>query len=179
MDTLVLRSHLIQTMEGLEDFTHLTTLELYDNMVNELKCLEECGRYLKVLDMSYNVVRDLAPVSVCENLTELYIANNKLKEITGLHTLKQLKKIDLGANRIRVMEGLEQLTNLEELWLGKNKIEEIQGLETLTKLRRLDVQSNRLTKIENLTAQVETLEELYLAHNGIDDEGASCETGLL
>jgi Leucine Rich repeats (2 copies)/Leucine Rich repeat len=35
-----------------------------------------------------------------------------------------------------------------------------------------------LTKLENLTTQSETLEELYLAHNAIDDEGASCETGL-
>jgi protein phosphatase 1 regulatory subunit 7 len=43
----------------------------------------------------------------------------------------------------------------------------------LTKLRRLDIQSNRLTKIENLTTQQETLEELYLAHNGIDDDGCS------
>jgi protein phosphatase 1 regulatory subunit 7 len=42
----------------------------------------------------------------------------------------------------------------------------------------LDIQSNRLTKIENLTAQCETLEELFLAHNGIDDAGAMCETGL-
>jgi protein phosphatase 1 regulatory subunit 7 len=48
----------------------------------------------------------------------------------------------------------------------------------LTKLRRLDVQSNRLTKIENLTSQQETLEELYLAHNAIDDEGAFQPTGL-
>jgi protein phosphatase 1 regulatory subunit 7 len=46
------------------------------------------------------------------------------------------------------------------------------------KLRRLDVQSNRLTKVENLTMQQGTLEELYLAHNGIDDEGASQATGL-
>jgi len=48
----------------------------------------------------------------------------------------------------------------------------------LTKLRRLDIQSNRLTAIENLTTQKDTLEELYLAHNGIDDEGASQATGL-
>lgn len=48
----------------------------------------------------------------------------------------------------------------------------------LTKLRRLDVQSNRLTSVENLTTQVDTLEELYLAHNGINDEGASKSSGL-
>lgn len=35
-----------------------------------------------------------------------------------------------------------------------------------------------MTKIENLTTQQDILEELYLAHNGIDDEGAMCETGL-
>ena len=94
--------------------------------------------------------------------------------------MKHLRKIDLGANRIRVMEEeeLSGLENLEELWLGKNKIEHISGLSKLTKLRRLDVQSNRLTKVENLEAQVDTLEELYLAHNGIDVEGASCDSGL-
>lgn len=48
----------------------------------------------------------------------------------------------------------------------------------LAKLRRLDIQSNRLTKVENLTTQNDTLEELYLAHNGITSEGASLATGL-
>lgn len=100
--------------------------------------------------------------------------------MAGLKGLSQLKKIDLGANRIRVMDAdeLSGLVNLEELWLGKNKIEMIEGLETLTKLRRLDVQSNRLTTVENLTAQRETLEELYLSHNAITTEGASIATGL-
>jgi protein phosphatase 1 regulatory subunit 7 len=35
-----------------------------------------------------------------------------------------------------------------------------------------------LTKIENLQSQQETLEELMLSHNAIDDEGASQATGL-
>jgi protein phosphatase 1 regulatory subunit 7 len=100
--------------------------------------------------------------------------------MVGLKGLSMLRKIDLGANRIRVMDPQELagLINLEELWLGKNKIEVVQGLEKLTKLRRLDIQSNRLTVVENLTAQRETLEELYLAHNGITTEGASAPTGI-
>lgn len=98
----------------------------------------------------------------------------------GLKGLSMLRKIDLGANRIRVMDPQELagLINLEELWLGKNKIEVIQGLESLTKLRRLDIQSNRLTVVENLTGQSDTLEELYLAHNGITTEGVSAPTGI-
>jgi len=208
MTQLVLRSHLIRTMEGIGQLKHLELLELYDNQIDELRELDGSigssnddklvekeeedekkeksisdglpGKNLRVLDISYNAIRDMGPVSVCSNLQELFIAQNKIKSIKGIKHLKLLRKIDLGANRIRVMDDdkLSGLVNLEELWLGKNKIEHIGGLSKLTKLRRLDVQANRLTKIENLEAQVNTLEELYLAHNGIDVEGATCETGL-
>jgi len=193
---LILRSHLITKMEGFSAFQKLELLELYDNAIEVLDGLdagnnvradsgggeEVCcvGETLKTLDMSYNVIRDMDPVKFCPNLVELYLANNKLKTISGLKHLSSLRKIDLGANRIRVMDEseLSGLTNLEELWLGKNKIEKIDGLSSLTKLRCLDVQSNRLTTVDNLTAQTQTLEELYLAHNGIDNEGAMQETGL-
>ncbi|GKY99910.1 hypothetical protein MPSEU_000944600 [Mayamaea pseudoterrestris] len=185
LTSLVLRSHLIKRMEGLEGLAHLNVLELYDNQVQALECLNNGadgapGRNLRVLDISYNSIRDLAPVEFCPNLQELYIANNKLKTMAGLCNLVHLKKIDLGANRLRSMDAneLANLTNLEELWLGKNKIEKIQGLDNLKKLRRLDVQSNRLEVIEGLTAVNDTLEELYLAHNGITVEGASTPTGL-
>mmetsp|Transcript_10123 Transcript_10123/g.28846 ORF Transcript_10123/g.28846 Transcript_10123/m.28846 type:complete len:440 (+) Transcript_10123:92-1411(+) len=178
LQRLVFRSHMIHKMEGLAAFTNLELLELYDNQIEELADLEVFASTLRTLDMSYNVIREISPVSCCENLTELYLANNKIKTMTGISTLTKLRKIDLGANRIRVIEELSNLIHLEELWLGKNKIEMIQGLETLTKLRRLDVQSNRLTTVENLETQLDTLEELYLAHNGINDEGASQPTGL-
>lgn len=229
LTSLILRSHLIKEMKGLGSLKHLTTLELYDNMVQSFDedSMKGCGPNLHVLDMSYNAIRDMTPVKFCSpvHLTELYVANNKLKTIAGLSGLTNLRKLDLGANRIRIMDSneLSGLINLEELWIGKNKIEQIDGLEKvcvimtevdsiclihrcdrlkthfklthpflsfslisfpsiilkqLTKLRRLDIQSNRLTRIENLEGQVETLEELYLSHNGIDDDGASMTTGL-
>ena len=104
------------------------------------------------------------------------LANNKLKVIEGLSGLSQLQKLDLGANRIRHLppDELSGLVNLTELWLGKNKIESMQGLEALTTktLRRLDIQSNRLTTIDALPGHLqETLEEFYLADNGIDTQG--------
>ena len=135
LQVLILRSHLIKEMKGLAGLTKLETLELYDNMVQSLDedSLRGCGPSLKVLDMSYNSIRDMTPVSLCSpvNLTELYLANNKLKTISGLSGLTNLKKLDLGANRIRVMppEELSGLVNLEELWIGKNKIEQIDGLQ--------------------------------------------------
>lgn len=104
---LVLRSHLIRTMEGIRNMEHLELLELYDNMIDELRELdvrradadgvaagvgevagegEEDGdvaksseetiellprNELKVLDISYNAIRDMGPISLCPNLQEL------------------------------------------------------------------------------------------------------------
>jgi len=187
LTSLVVRSHLIKDMAGLDSLPKLEKLELYDNMVQSLDedSLKGCGREtLRILDMSYNAIRSMAPVQYCngETLTELYLANNKLKEMSGLKHLKNLRKLDLGANKIRVLKATELsgLVNLEELWIGKNKIETLEGIEALPKLRRLDVQSNRLTSVVNdedglcyLNGLRETLEELYLAHNGFEDEGIS------
>ena len=74
---LVLRSHLIRTMEGIGDLKKLELLELYDNMIDELRELNGNdgdglpGVGLRVLDMSYNVIRDMGPVQFCPNLKEL------------------------------------------------------------------------------------------------------------
>ena len=179
LESLILRSHLIIDMEGLDlPDNKLELLELYDNQIQALDDLNCVGPNLRVLDMSYNVIRDMMPVSICPNLTELYLANNKIKSVAGLSSLVKLRKIDLGANRIRTIDEKEftNLVNLEELWLGKNKIEEIgpNSLLNLKKLRRLDLQANRLTKLDYLQSVAPLLEEFYLSHNAITDEGLAC-----
>jgi hypothetical protein len=68
---LILRSHVIHRMEGLQGLSKMELLELYDNQVEALECLESPGPNLRVLDMSYNVIRDMKPVEICTNLQEL------------------------------------------------------------------------------------------------------------
>ena len=72
---LILRSHLLRTMEGIGPMRHLELLELYDNQVDELRCLDlesgPMGANLRVLDISYNVIRDMGPLVSCPNLEEL------------------------------------------------------------------------------------------------------------
>jgi len=169
---LCLRSHLIHSMEGLDCQPSLDFLELYDNQISVLSQLTTLTN-LTTLDISFNVIRSMAPVSSCPLLRELYIANNKITKIEGLEGMKEMRILDIGANRLRSMEGLRGLTKLESLWMGKNKITSIVGLEGLENVRKLDVQSNRLTEVGGLRGMTEKLEELYLASNGITDEGIS------
>ena len=82
---LILRSHMIRKMEGIQGLQSLELLELYDNQVDALQCLDEGengapGQTLRVLDMSYNVIRDMKPVCACPNLLELCTYNNNQSE---------------------------------------------------------------------------------------------------
>ena len=61
-------------MEGINDLDTLEKVELYDNQLLRITALESLTS-LKVLDISYNSVRDMSPVSCCLNLEELYIGN--------------------------------------------------------------------------------------------------------
>ncbi|KAF1321107.1 Protein phosphatase 1 regulatory subunit, partial [Globisporangium splendens] len=162
---LHIRSNLLRSMDGIASLVQLEHLELYDNQIQKISCLDALVN-LRVLDLSFNEIRVIPDLSHLTKLEELYVANNKLKKISGLTHLTTLKKLDLGANRLRDIEGLEGLENLEQLWLGKNKITKIQGLDFLKKLRIISVQSNRLEKVEGFENTL-ALEELYLSHNGI------------
>jgi Leucine-rich repeat (LRR) protein len=173
---LIFRSQLITNMDGdgLKGFEALELLELYDNQIPALSLPSNLGKTLLVLDMSFNVIRDMEPIAACPLLREVYLANNKISKMAGLEPLVHLQKLDLGANRIREISESQLVgckDSLTELWLGKNKINKIQGLQHLQCLKRLDVQSNRLTRVESIATLADTLQELYLASNGITDQG--------
>lgn len=154
-------------MAGVEALVNLEKLELYDNHLERVSHIEHLSN-LRILDLSFNAIREMIPlVTHVPLLEELYMAQNKLKEIVGLEGLTELRVLDLGANRIRVISGLETNTKLKSLWLGKNKIEEVTGLATLVNLEQLDIQNNRLTSLGVNLKPLSKLRELYLACNRI------------
>lgn len=80
----------------------LEKLELYDNHVEAIAGVQHM-RLLRVLDLSFNAIREMVPLGAsCPLLEHLYLAQNKLRRIEGLEGLFNLKTLDLGANRIRV-----------------------------------------------------------------------------
>lgn len=178
LQTLVLRSNLIASLDGVAPLTCLRKLELYDNQVEGLEVRHLQGlSQLVVLDLSFNAIRNMAAVACCPLLQELYLAQNKLKAAEGLRGLSHLQVLDLGANRIRSLQGcgLETCVALRSLWLGKNKLEALDaGIGALPALEKLDVQNNRIVCVP--TGEVPaSVRELYLACNGIPALGGLLE----
>ena len=104
-------SHLIKTIVGVNGFSNLQTLELYNNQIESLepltKACEGMNQSLDILNMSYNTIQDIGPVLHFVNLEQVYIANNEIEEIKGIQDLRKLKRIALGADCIRIIDKLE------------------------------------------------------------------------
>merc|ERR1711916_409672 len=124
-------------------------LDMYGNSVKVVEGIEHLAA-LRVLDLSFNLVRDMSPLgSGFASLTKLYLCANKISAICGLDSVPALEVLELGSNRIR-------------------KIEKLEGLSALTELEILDVQSNRITVLEGLEENSK-LTDLYLSHNMIEE----------
>ena len=68
-------------------------------------------------------------LDTCTRLTELWLGKNKITELAGMSTLKNLKILSIQSNRITKLEGLEDLESLEELYISHNGIKKLEGLE--------------------------------------------------
>jgi len=168
LTSVCLRNNRIKKVENLGAASKLEELDMYGNSVKVVEGIEHLAA-LRVLDLSFNLVRDMSPLgSGFASLTKLYLCANKISAICGLDSVPALEVLELGSNRIRKIENLEAVPRLRELWLGRNKITKLEGLSALTELEILDVQSNRITVLEGLEENSK-LTDLYLSHNMIEE----------
>ncbi|CAG7852541.1 Protein phosphatase 1 regulatory subunit SDS22 [Serendipita indica DSM 11827] len=169
--SICLRANFLTDLESdvFGPLVHLEEADFYDNRLKQLGNALDGKASLRILDLSFNLLRAVPPELVnIPALQTIYFVQNKITRIEHFHHLgATLRSLELGSNRIRVIENLDALVNLEELWLGKNKITKLENLDKLVKLRLLSIQSNRITRIEGLEKLV-NLEELYMSHNGLE-----------
>ena len=121
---------------------------------------------LEQLGLWKNQIADLTGLENCTNLTELYLDDNNISDISSLSGLIQLEKLGLGRNQITDVSALTNLTSLSELDLSRNQITNILSLSGLTQLQKLSFGGNQITDVSALT-NLTSLSELYLWGNPI------------
>ena len=77
-----MRKNLIKKIEGIEENTELTELELYDNKITKIQNLNHLSN-LVILDLAFNVIKEVPEGGLdgLVNLKKIYLSANKIKKM--------------------------------------------------------------------------------------------------
>ncbi|XP_064240188.1 protein phosphatase 1 regulatory subunit 42 isoform X3 [Aotus nancymaae] len=138
--------------------------------------ISQCLKKITHINFSDKNIDSIEDLSLCKNLSVLYLYDNCISQITNLNYATNLTHLYLQNNCISCIENLRSLKKLEKLYLGGNYIAVIEGLEGLGELRELHVESQRLPLGEKLLFDPGTLHSLAkslsilnISSNNIDD----------
>ncbi|KAM6977655.1 protein phosphatase 1 regulatory subunit 42 [Aplochiton taeniatus] len=156
-------------------FKKLTHLNFSNKNIEDIDDLSMC-RNLTVLYLYDNHITHICNLAFASNLTHLYMQNNNITRIENLSSLRQLSKLYLGGNSITVAEGLEELGELQELHLegqrlppGEKLLFDPRTLHSLAEsLCVLNINKNNIDEIRDL-AVLTRLRHMSAADNKLQD----------
>lgn len=123
---------------------------------------------LKVLDVSFNYLDQICPLTNLKNLKKINLIVNRLKVFPELCSLK-LKTIEIYQNLIELLpDTIGQFTNLGRLDISSNKIPNFpSSITNLKKLKYMDAKHNAITSMMDM-CELPNLRYLHLDNNKID-----------
>ena len=126
---------------------------------------------LTTLDASEASISDLTGLEGATNLTELYIYDNDISDISAISSLTNLTWLELDNNSISDISPVAGLTNLIRLYIYDNNISDISAVSGLTNLLSLGFSINSISDISPV-AGLTNLTVLWLYDNDISDLSA-------
>lgn len=103
-------------------------------------------------DMPRGDIQDLSLLSEMPNLTQLYLCQQKVRDLSPLEGLP-LRELYLCDNMIRDLSPLSEISTLETLYIGGNPATDLSPLSALASLRRLNIDSgDSVRPVEHLDA---------------------------
>ena len=162
-------------LSSLKDLAELKTLKTSRNGIKDLSpisVLDLKVLYLNETDSEDSDLEDLNSYILAENLEELYLAENKITNISELSNFTSLKTLNLRNNGISTMTNIKDMNNLETLNLSYNSITNVDSsdIENLDNLKVLNLEGNQITNIMSLgNFKGESLREINLRNNSISN----------
>ena len=141
--------HGIDVVDEMVDPDHLERLDSFDwgstgigehdpDLFHSIDTLEglEHAKKLKTVGLNGHGFETLAPFANLNDLEELWIHDNCLKDISAVKGKKKLRILDLSMNRqLEDISAVRSLPNLEMLQVGTTKVKDITVFDTLPNLR--------------------------------------------
>ncbi len=155
----------------------LQTLNLSYNSIKDIQPLSELAN-LQVLRLSSNEIDDISALIQLPSLKQLYLDSNNITSVAGINQISTLESLSLQYNQIGSVSALSGLDNLGYLILSNNQLSSLNGLNNLPSLSILELDSNNITSIDELSG-LTSLISLVLSNNNIGSVSAlSGLTGL-
>jgi len=150
---------------------NVSNLNLSNNQLEEIPAEISFMRSLTQLDLTHNKLTEVPPaMQDLHHLEILYVRHNRLNGIPVLRNCNNLKELHLGNNAIKelTVQDIENIPNVRSLDLRDNKIsvipDEIIGLQLL---ERLDVTNNSLSNLPFSLGTLPHLKSVQLDGNPI------------
>lgn len=168
-------SYSLQSVDGVEEMTKLTFLDLSDNGIVDIDELNSLVN-LEILILDNNQISYFPNINQLENLTTLSVQNNGIEELgDDLSGLSNLISFNAAFNNIKDLSSLDDLTSLQELILNDNDLgfygttPDFSALLNAPNLEVLNLENNNLTSISDLAGKDIPLDKLYLSGNLLTD----------
>lgn len=184
---LNLQDNGLNDLSFLKTFKALTHLTLAGNRITDVQVLTHLTK-LEFLDLGSNLIEDITPICTLKNLKslrldhneishfprldsaqllELWLYNNKIRDVRNLKWLKNLGSLNISHNELRDIKPIKELRLIEHLNLAKNYIADIHHLEIFKRFVSLSLGGNQITDISSLCSI--TIEDLDLSNNMVFD----------
>jgi|GEM_PF-873594 len=167
IDYLNLYDKSVKYLDGLEHFKHLYNLDLSYNQIEDLSPLSSLTS-IHILNLDSNNIKNIDPLKNISSLEFLNLSNNEITDFTPLHSLSLLNDLCISYMNLSNIDFLKNIQNLRSLSLYNTNIEDISTLSSLKELYSLNLSGNNISDIGPLS-NLTSLESLDLYGNQIAD----------
>lgn len=132
------------------DFTKYCPYYSHDfSIIDSIDVLSYASNLTNLNATHYTTIQDFSPLTYCQSLKKLVLANTQLKDISFLLDLQQLKSLDISENPLTDISQLSWLHQLTELIIYNCPIQDWSPLSQLTKLN-ISVDENQYHELIQL-----------------------------
>ena len=165
-------------LSSLNGFPKLRRLACIDNGIQRISHLEPVSLTLQILNLSDQDISKIENLNL-PNLRELYLHRNYIRTVgsSSLSGCPRLKKLWLCQNQITTIDGLHGVPELQELWLQSNNITSLEGLACCPALQHLGLAGNNVSdfaEVRRLSAFVSlnilSFQDIHFGRCPVTDE---------
>lgn len=150
----------IESLRGLEKFTGLESLSLYNNRIEQLDIDLKLFENLKELNLARNNLKQLN-ITNLPMLNKLYLFDNQLTDLT-LSNLTQLQTFKANNNKIKHFSYINT-PKLEKIYIFNNQLETI-DIYNLPGLLYMDCRQNPMP--DSLYDKMDKKDDVTFLHDG-------------